>query len=339
MSKNSKNKDMGRFNIVPNAGGIEHQTITPPMNTTPFVPGVQAFSGKDIGDNIMGYISHLELDKLEDAPTELNFYEKISDSKMSELIDSILNVGLQNPIIVWDQDNGKYMILSGHNRVQAFKMILSTLPSNEELKKETDLTKKRQDEQLRKEFSKIKVKVYRKDELTLAQAKAIIVDTNWVVRDMTTIQKAKSIYVKYVELKEEASKLKQRRNINKEVQSLYNLEERQVINYKKLILLIPELQNMINDGNLSIENGAALSKLTNDVQLYLYENYSNKEISSIAKKVKATYDKKDIENLLAKKVELSTIKISLPKELESAFEEELEALKEKYNLKFNRCFK
>ena len=63
-------------------------------------------------------IFQLELDKLKAAPKEWNFYVPLNDNKMSELIESIIDNGLLNPIIVWENDND-YMILAGHNRVKA----------------------------------------------------------------------------------------------------------------------------------------------------------------------------------------------------------------------------
>ena len=45
-------------------------------------------------------IFQLDLDKLKLAPNEWNFYVPLNDNKMSELIESIIDNGLLNPIIV-----------------------------------------------------------------------------------------------------------------------------------------------------------------------------------------------------------------------------------------------
>ena len=49
--------------------------------------------------------------------------------QMNELKESIMRIGLQNAIIARKTDNEKYEILSGHNRVSAFKQLgYKTIP-------------------------------------------------------------------------------------------------------------------------------------------------------------------------------------------------------------------
>lgn len=43
--------------------------------------------------------------------------------RLQQLMDSIKNVGLMNPVIVRPADNGKYEIICGHNRVKAVKSL------------------------------------------------------------------------------------------------------------------------------------------------------------------------------------------------------------------------
>lgn len=43
--------------------------------------------------------------------------------RLQQLMDSIKNVGLMNPVIVRPTDNGKYEIICGHNRVNAVKAL------------------------------------------------------------------------------------------------------------------------------------------------------------------------------------------------------------------------
>ena len=72
--------------------------------------------------------TNLPLTQLESAPDEWNFYDKLPPQKMAELIESIQTLGLLSPIIVWKRkESNKYMILSGHNRVRAFKMFMNQL--------------------------------------------------------------------------------------------------------------------------------------------------------------------------------------------------------------------
>jgi ParB family chromosome partitioning protein len=63
----------------------------------------------------------IELDKLKEAPSDWNFYSPLSEKKMEELIESIKSNGLLHPLVVWEQDDGNYIVLSGHNRLEPLK--------------------------------------------------------------------------------------------------------------------------------------------------------------------------------------------------------------------------
>lgn len=113
-------------------------------------------------------IIHIDINSLHSAPEEWNFFPPISNIKMLEMVFSILENGLFNPIIVWEQENG-CMILSGHNRVKAYKKIL------EEYEGMPDF-----DENKYKTIPSI---VFTKDEIDENKAKEIIIDTNYIQRE------------------------------------------------------------------------------------------------------------------------------------------------------------
>ena len=64
----------------------------------------------------------VDIDKLENAPKDWNFYRKLPDDKFLELVESIQNKGLLHPIVVWEKEDN-YMILSGHNRARAYQKL------------------------------------------------------------------------------------------------------------------------------------------------------------------------------------------------------------------------
>lgn len=197
-------------------------------------------------------IFQLDLDKLKAAPKEWNFYVPLNDNKMSELIESIIDNGLLNPIIVWEKDND-YMILAGHNRVRAYNMLY---------------------EQTRNEkYKKIFTYIKKKNEITEDEARAIIIDTNFVQRQLSTMEKTKSIVIKYNQLGR-----KKRNSFGESsaeiIAKQYNLKERQIYNYYKLNNLIPEFMQRIDIGNLSIKSGLKLAAIDSKLQKNIYENYN-----------------------------------------------------------------
>ena len=62
--------------------------------------------------------------RLEDmVPFKYHSGRMYEGERLQQLMDSIKNVGLMNPVIVRPADNGKYEIICGHNRVKAVKAL------------------------------------------------------------------------------------------------------------------------------------------------------------------------------------------------------------------------
>lgn len=261
-------------------------------------------------DNAMN-ISLVSLEQLEEAPVEWNFYGVLPSYKMTELIESIEEIGLQNAPVVWEQDNNKYMILSGHNRVRAYIMLRD---SGE------------------KEYDKIPVSIRKKDELTPEQAEQIIIDTNWVQRQLTPMQKSMSIIKKYKAVKEENKG--KRVNVNEIIAKEYDITKRQITDYKSLMNLIPKIQQLVEDSKISIKAGVRISRYSNDIQNEIAENYPARVINKKYNLLKEDMTLEEIDKVFDMEGEekLTTIKITLPKDNKAKFIKELKALKEKYGL-------
>ena len=236
----------------------------------------------------------IPLKALVEAPKEWNFYNPLSEGKMQELIDSILEVGLLHPIIVWEQERNTYMILSGHNRVKAFNILSETVD--------------------KEKYSKIDVVIKNKDEIDNNTAKQIIVDTNWIQRDLSTMEKAKSIVQKYIYTKSQNDSKGIKVDINEAICNEYNLKRTQFISYKSLINLIPHFQELVDNNILYIEPAVQISKFDKELQKYILETYSSdmKLLNKLGRKIKKQFSKEDIDNLFAenKKVEYGELEIT-----------------------------
>lgn len=254
----------------------------------------------------------IDLDKLEDAPKEWDFYTPLSDYKMGELIESIVDNGLLNPIIVWEQEEN-YMILAGHNRVKAYKMIY-------------EQTK---DEKYKKIYACIK----KKDEINEDEARAIIVDTNFVQRQLSTIEKTKSIVIKYNQLGR-----KKRNSGGKTTSAIiaeqYNLKERQIYNYYKLNNLIPEFMERIDSGTLSIKSGLKIAAIAKELQRYMYNNYNDILNNKKIKDLNISEDRDALTNQLKSPMkEFVSITVKIPVNLQNEFKKYTQQwLKENENL-------
>lgn len=219
-------------------------------------------------------VREVEIEKLIAAPTNWNFYKPLSNNKMTELIDSILSKGLLSPIVVWEQVDDKYMILAGHNRVQAYEMLyLST-----------------QDDK----YLKINASIKKMNEIDEIEAREIIIDTNWVQRQLSDIEKSMSINLKYGILLNNKKGYDGSGRVRDIIAKEYNISGRQVDNYRRLNNLIPSLKTMINQNTLKSTYALKLVSYNEDMQNYIYSNFKDKFIRKYMKNLKPNMTKDEI---------------------------------------------
>lgn len=241
-------------------------------------------------------IHPLPLSSLIDAPEDWNFYSKLSNEKMLELVESIEKLGLMHPIVVWEKD-GKYMILSGHNRKKAYEI----------------LSKKNN------EYNQIPSIIKRAHELTVEEAKGIIVDTNFAQRRLSPGEISKSIMVKYKELKN--SNNLSSTETQKILSEHFNMTMRNIRRYHKLRDLNLYFSELFSANKLSLRSALFLSDLSIEIQDYLSENHTvtNETVQRLnkAKIDPKTVTKEEIDSILNEKIikEFEEIKIKVPAEL------------------------
>ena len=212
----------------------------------------------------------IDIEKLVNAPSEWNFYGALPDDKMEELINSIKDKGLLHALVVWEQDDGTYMILSGHNRKKAI----------EQLYKDTQNQK----------YKKIHCYVKKKNQLNDTQAQGIIIDTNWVQRILTLEEKSQSIFRKYAQIKKLPASLNSQGEVihtRDNIADQLAISGRQVSNYMRLNYLVPSFKEMISNEKINIKSGVKLSYFSDKKQQWIYDNFidiiDNKNISTLNK--------------------------------------------------------
>lgn len=212
-------------------------------------------------------ISLENISNLYSAPKDWNFYQPLNKVKSTELYNSIRDNGLLTPILLWEipksisygevsdkqdiynNEGTRFMILSGHNRAECYKQLYQ---------KTQDTT-----------YLKIPSIVYTEKECNINSAQNIIIDTNYVQRALSIEEKVRSIMNKYTLYSRSGEKGPIRTKISNDLQ----VGENTVSRYYNLGLLLPELQKLIYDRELSIERGLELSKLNQEKQTYILENY------------------------------------------------------------------
>lgn len=241
-----------------------------------------------------GIYRNLEVSSLK--PYSKHFFKIYSDEKMEELIESIKDNGLMQPIIT--RQNGKYNeILSGHNRVEAYKKIgYETIPAifyvdmnDDEAEKfviETNLNQRGWSDL--SYYEKIEIVRYKK------RTKKIVE----LAEDENISKRTWSYYIKLLNLKKE----------------FVDLLDNEKISFNKALLLSElslEFQNMIyevitenkiklNDDKLKliIKKYNQRNLKLNDIKDLLISKNKNKEIKlpNINKSFNKKYNKKELQN-------------------------------------------
>ncbi len=256
---------------------------------------VSRFSSKDKDELLEKELALVEIDieKLYPAPEQWNFYEPLPDDKMLELVTSIKEKGLMHPLVVWEQSDG-YMILSGHNRKKAIDMLYEQTKEDK--------------------YKTVMCNLKKSSELDEDEAREIIVDTNWIQRQLSTVEKAKSISEKYIRLgrKKHIGDGVKTRDI---IAESYGISGRMVQNYLSLNQLTEEIEILLKKNHITIKSAVAISKLSKDKQKWLYENFTSKQLSNPnTKKIDTKMTKAGIEKLLAPQQEYVNLSIKVPAE-------------------------
>lgn len=93
---------------------IQFQTFADMINF-PVKPGEQPETSTSITEV-------LPLELLEGYPNHEEHFPLYTGARLSGMISSIQKHGVQTPILVWKTTDGRHIIISGHNRVNASKL-------------------------------------------------------------------------------------------------------------------------------------------------------------------------------------------------------------------------
>lgn len=264
---------------------------------------------------------YIPLEELYEAPPEWNFYRKASEAEMEQLVYTILTEGLQHPVVVWHKpcEHGKYMILSGHKRSTAYR-ILNDMGSHND------------------EYSCIECLVRGQSEITENEAVRIIVTTNFNTRNLSLAEKIQSIVLLY-------HRYRYNGGGQAEIAKILNLSKKTVENYLKLANLIPQLVSWLEDKYLTLNGAVNIARLDEELQFHILRHYEDKFKSTIvgkdyrkrAEKIRSTFtETKEIDAVLnppaQKGITYKRFKVEVPEHLEEAFKKMYEEwLKEHEN--------
>ena len=192
----------------------------------------------------------IEINKLKHFPNHK--FKLYTGERLKNMVQSIKDYGVIVPIIVWENGN-EFIILSGHNRVEACKIAcIDEIPC------------------------------VIKNDLTLDEATLIVTETNLMQRSFSDLSHSERAYTleqhyktlkcqgKRTDLLQEIGDLMKEKTSNneskyniKKVGDSYNLSKDTVARYMRLAKLIPSLLEKIDNEILPIRVGYNLSFIDN----------------------------------------------------------------------------
>ena len=207
----------------------------------------------------------IPIEKLVAAPKEWNFFKDLSEERFADLVFSIEKYGIQHNLVVQALENDTFQILSGHQRVKAFKKLFEATKD--------------------KKYQSVPCKVYAVGELSDEDARRIVIFTNTAQRgelstkdyvqsvvELVRLEKNKAIYGSGVDVKEKVAKA-------------LEISRAEVFRYQNIADLVDELLDVCGDKKkdkdkeISLREGEVLSKLTPDQQKHIAGKGYYKELT------------------------------------------------------------
>ena len=197
-------------------------------------------------------VEYLKISQLEPFPHHP--FKVEADDNLNILIQSIKDHGVTSPILVWENENGQYIVLSGHRRATASEMLSFD------------------DER----FAEIPCIIYRG--ITLEEATIIMVDENARREKLLPSEKAWAYRMKLEAMKRKAGRPSKDENCATMLHNFEKARTRELIGesrnesgeqvrlYIRLTYLIPALLEYVDNGKLGFRAGTQLSYLSEDEQ-------------------------------------------------------------------------
>ena len=257
-------------------------------------------------------MSFLPIDVLDSAPDEWNFFPKLKHEKFQTLKMSIMNNGIWFPLLVWEKDNGRYMILAGHNRAEACREILAEYAGAP----------------LQRDYKNLPVMIYGKDEIDSYKAQEIIIDTNYIQRGQFDPQMRVLIVKRRMELMKTQVDEKGRRIDQMEK----DLGIKKSAIYEDLQIgekIIPELQELYYNRQINRKAVLKFVYFMEPLQKELYEKYGKEMTSANVSRIKKNMRMMDeFERVFhpdTNAANLKTVKVDIP---EAYYEDFMKMYKE-----------
>lgn len=272
-------------------------------------------------ENKTGSQQTVHISKLYDAPESMNDWPLLRENqpeKYMELKVSIYEMGVLQPLIVWEKTPGRYMVLAGRNRKTICQEIL------DENKDKPDFDKEK--------FEKINCVVVGQNEIDDDGAQQIIDDTN-TQREFSKLPPKIKINImkrKIEKYKKNGMSGAQRiESIAKE----FGMEKSAVYeNIKISSDIIPEICELYYEQILNRKQTLRFAWYSKAMQNWIYENFREQITAARVEKMKKDMGKEELRDLFEGEIyETKKLSVTVPVEIADEIKQKIREMVEEYN--------
>lgn len=269
------------------------------------VSDLQAGTFDEIVSDPNKKLAYIDIDLMDDAPLEWNYYPRLKDTqpdKYLELKYSIYDHGIEQPLMLWKQENGRYMIVAGHNRREICREIIK------ECSEEPNF------DQEKYKFLPAIIKDF--DELAEQQVKDIIDDTNCAMRDFSKMPE--EVKVRIMQRRMDVFK---RRRYSKgeridQMAKEFGLKKSSIYNTMTIVdEIIQPFQELFYNGCLTKKAVLRFAYYDKGLQEWIKENYEDKIEEAKVLCLKKNMDREDITKIFEEEVvKIKKLTIEVPED-------------------------
>lgn len=244
-------------------------------------------SVKDLMEKNKGNRHDIDIFDLEFAPEEMNDYPGLKadqPDKYFELKMSIQSVGVLTPLIVWEQESGKYMVLAGRNRREV----------------SMDLYEEAETEEEKKKYRFVPCVVFGKDEITKEQAQQIIDDTN-IQREFSKMPVRIKVQITKRKMEKLMEYKKSKSDAMESLVEELGIEKSAIYESLKISdKLIEEAQELYYNGTLSRKDALRFAFFSMSTQKWILETFPDRIDSFHMRLLQKDMTREDIEEAMKK---------------------------------------
>lgn len=258
-------------------------------NGAPTMPAADVVALTD-SDNVQEYINTLEpyqkniqiaLANLRPAKDGWNFFPEPDRETAILIAKSIYQQGQLAPAIVWQQEDGSYMILGGHTRAGIISLLHEIFPDEAR-------------------FNTLLCHVYAFEQLSEAEARQIILLNNMTQRAKEQPSLLTRSIISMIELEKNIRSRKwgtRNERIAEEVGRKFNISRGKINRIYALRSLLPEFMALYDNGEISENQAYNLAGMKEEVQRYLLVHNQYDQTFSPAQ-IKALKGSNDCDGIL-----------------------------------------